>query len=71
MKENKKINSFNLPSTKNNIFKSKNIKNRFLVIYFYPKDHTTGCTLQAKDFSKNYKFFKRNNCEIIGISSDN
>ncbi len=71
MKENNRLTSFNLPSTKNKIFKSKNIKDKFLVIYFYPKDLTSGCTLQAKDFSKNYKLFKRNNCEIIGISADN
>jgi len=70
MKENKKLISFNLPSTKKKIFKSKNIKDKFLVIYFYPKDLTSGCTLQAEDFSKNYKFFKKNNCEIIGISAD-
>jgi len=71
MKESKKLIFFNLPSTKNKIFKSKNIKDRFLVLYFYPKNLTSGCTLQAKDFSKNYKLFKKNNCEIIGISADN
>jgi len=71
MKENKKLTFFNLPSTKNKIFKSKNLKDRFLVLYFYPKDLTSGCTLQAKDFSKNYKLFKKKNWKKIGISADN
>lgn len=40
------------------------------VIYFYPKDNTPGCTLEAKDFSDYYEKFKELNCEIIGISRD-
>ena len=48
----------------------KRIKNKFLVIYFYPRDNTPGCTNEAKDFSKLYKEFKRLNCEIFGISKD-
>ncbi len=41
-----------------------------IVIYFYPKDFTPGCTLQAEEFTENYKKFKENEIEIIGISPD-
>ena len=45
-------------------------KNKWLILYFYPKDFTTGCTIEAKGFSKLNKEFARNNAEIVGISSD-
>ena len=43
----------------------------FLVLYFYPKDETPGCTKQACYFKDYYDEFKEIDCEIIGISSDN
>lgn len=49
---------------------TKSLNNHFLVIYFYPKDDTPGCTLQACHFRDNYKYFNDLNCDIIGISSD-
>ena len=50
-------------------FELKNIKGKLLV-YFYPKDDTPGCTLETKDFSKLYKKFKKLNCEVVGVSKD-
>ena len=44
---------------------------KWLVIYFYPKDFTAGCTLEAKGFSELKKDFSKYNAEIIGISADN
>jgi len=41
-----------------------------IVIYFYPKDFTPGCTIQAEEFTENYEKFKENEIEIIGISPD-
>lgn len=41
-----------------------------LVIYFYPKDDTPGCTVQACSFRDNYEDFKRLGAEVIGISAD-
>lgn len=41
-----------------------------LVIYFYPKDHTLGCTAEACSFRDSYTDFKDLNCEVIGISGD-
>ena len=49
---------------------SKDINTPYLV-YFYPKDDTPGCTLEAIDFSNSSPFFKKNNIKIIGISKDN
>ena len=61
---------FKIPSSNNSEFQLKKNKNQFIVIYFYPKDNTPGCTNEAKDFTKLYKQFKKLNCEIVGISKD-
>jgi peroxiredoxin Q/BCP len=70
MKEKELAPNFKIPSSNNKEFELKKNKNKNLVIYFYPKDNTPGCTNEAKDFSKLYKKFKKLNCEIIGISKD-
>ena len=49
----------------------KDFKGKWLVLYFYPKDFTAGCTLEAKGFSELKKDFSKYNAEIIGISADN
>ena len=43
---------------------------KWIVLYFYPKDFTTGCTIEAKGFSDLKDKFAKNNAEIIGISAD-
>ncbi len=43
---------------------------RNVVLYFYPKDFTTGCTAEAKTFSENYDQFTEVGAEVIGVSSD-
>lgn len=48
---------------------AKNIGSN-LVIYFYPKDDTPGCTLEAQEFSQNLKAFEKHNCLVVGISKD-
>ena len=70
IKENSKAPNFKLPSSNNKNFEIKKILKQYLVIYFYPRDNTPGCTNEAKDFSKLYKEFKKLNCEIFGISKD-
>jgi peroxiredoxin Q/BCP len=70
MKEKELAPNFKIPSSNNVEFELKNNKNNFLIIYFYPRDNTPGCTNEAKDFSKLYKEFKKLNCEIFGISKD-
>ena len=70
IKENKKAPLFKLSGTKNTKFDLKKIRGK-LILYFYPKDDTPGCTLETKDFSKLYKKFKNIKCEVVGISKDN
>jgi peroxiredoxin Q/BCP len=48
----------------------KDFKGSWLVLYFYPKDNTSGCTKEAVGFSENLEEFKKLNCEIVGISPD-
>ena len=69
IKENTKAPIFKLFGTKNKKFDLKKTKGK-LILYFYPKDDTPGCTLETKDFSKLYKKFKKIKCEVIGISKD-
>ncbi|MCF6767325.1 peroxiredoxin [Thiotrichales bacterium 19S11-10] len=64
------IPSFSLPMTSNLTFNSKDYIGQNLVIYFYPKDSTPGCTSESKDFRDLYQTFKKHNTEIIGISRD-
>ena len=69
IKENTKAPIFKLCGIKNKKFDLKKTKGK-LILYFYPKDDTPGCTLETKDFSKLYKKFKKIKCEVIGISKD-
>ena len=47
-----------------------NFKGKYLVIYFYPKDKTSGCTIESQDFRDHSKKFKAKNCAIVGVSRD-
>ena len=69
LKLNKKAPNFKLKSTSSNIFDLSKLKDG-LVIYFYPKDNTPGCTLETIDFTKLYKKFKSLKYEVVGISKD-
>ena len=70
IKINSKAPIFKLLSSSNQNFEIGKNLSKYLVIYFYPRDNTPGCTNEAKDFAKLYKEFKKLNCEIIGISKD-
>jgi len=67
---NKKVPSFKLPGTSGLQFNLSDYKGRYLVIYFYPKDATPGCTTQGVDFRDAYKKFQALGAEIFGISRD-
>ena len=45
-------------------------KGSFLIIYFYPKDKTSGCTLESQDFRDYKAKFAKKNCKIVGVSRD-
>ena len=70
LEEGKKIPTFNLPSSNGKKIKLSDVNTENVIIYFYPKDDTPGCTNQAKDFSKLKSKFTKMNTEILGISPD-
>lgn len=49
---------------------SEMFKDRYTVLYFYPKDNTSGCTMEGRDFAALYTQFKEAGCEVIGVSRD-
>jgi thioredoxin-dependent peroxiredoxin len=66
-----KLPNFSAKDTNGNVFTSQDyIGKQPLVIYFYPKDDTPGCTAQACSFRDNYESFKELGAEVVGISSD-
>ena len=66
-----KIPAFSLPDQDGKKFNINNlVSKKALVIYFYPKDETAGCTKQACAFRDSYQDFKDAGAEVIGISSD-
>jgi peroxiredoxin Q/BCP len=66
-----KIPNFTAKDTNGNDFDSQDvIGKKALVVYFYPKDNTPGCTAQACSFRDQYEDFKDLGAEVIGISSD-
>jgi len=67
---NKKVPAFNLPATGDKKIRLSEFKGKNLVIYFYPKDNTPGCTTEGQDFRDLHKKFKKKNTEILGVSRD-
>ena len=68
--EGKKCPIFKGDSTSNKVISNKDFLGKNLVIYFYPKDSTPGCTTEGQDFRDNYKTFKKLNTDILGVSRD-
>ena len=62
---------FALNSNENKEVKLSDLKGKNVVLYFYPKDDTPGCTIEAQDFTKKSKEFKKLDCVILGVSRDN
>ena len=65
-----KASNFKLPSTNKDNYSLKDSIGKYVVLYFYPKDDTPGCTIETNDFNKLYSKFKKMDCEIYGISKD-
>ena len=70
IKENTKAPVFKLPSTNKKNYSLKDSTGKYVVIYFYPKDDTPGCTIETNDFNKLLSKFKKLECEVFGISKD-
>ena len=70
LKVNSKAPSFTAPTTTLGNFSLKDSIGKYVVLYFYPKDDTPGCTIETNDFNKLLPKFKKLDCEIYGISKD-
>ncbi len=66
----KAVPAFSLPATGDNKWKLADAKGKHLVIYFYPRDNTAGCTTESAAFRDAYTQFKKAGTQIIGISTD-
>lgn len=61
---------FTLPATDGATFSLHAARGKNLVIFFYPKDNTPGCTTESQQFRDLYQDFKKAKCEVVGISRD-
>ena len=61
--------NFKLPST-SGIFQLSDYLGKNVILYFYPRDNTSGCTREAKDFTENIELFNNLNINVFGISKD-
>lgn len=61
--------AFSLSSSKE-VVSLSGLKGKNVVLYFYPKDDTPGCTIEAQDFSKKIKEFAKLDCVVLGVSKD-
>jgi peroxiredoxin Q/BCP len=62
---------FNLPSQDSPSVSLDQFKGKWVVLYFYPKDFTSGCTLEAHNFQRDLAKYEAKNAVIVGVSEDN
>jgi thioredoxin-dependent peroxiredoxin len=68
--EGEKAPDFELPTESGESLKLSSLKGKPVVLYFYPKDDTSGCTAEAKDFTRLAADFRKAGTEVIGVSPD-
>ena len=66
----KRVSDFELPATGGKNISLSELMGKNVVLYFYPKDNTPGCTLEGQDFRDNHAKFKRQNTVVFGVSRD-
>jgi peroxiredoxin Q/BCP len=66
----KAVPDFALPATGDQTIRLSALKGQNVVLYFYPKDNTPGCTLEGQDFRDLHAKFKRANTTVLGVSRD-
>ena len=71
LKEGNKAPEFELQDSYGKKVKLSNFKNKKVVLYFYPKDNTPGCTKEACSFRDNFNNYKKKDITILGVSKDN
>jgi peroxiredoxin Q/BCP len=67
---NKPVNDFALPSTGGKEFRLSSVKSNLVVLYFYPKDNTPGCTTEGAQFRDLHPQFQKAGCAVYGVSRD-
>ena len=70
LKEGRKAPAFNLPSSNGKKVARKDLEGKYAVIYFYPKNNTSGCTTEAKDFRDARRRLKALDAVVVGVSKD-
>ena len=70
LKINTKAPIFNLKSTDGGFYSLRDSIGKYVILYFYPKDDTPGCTIETNDFNKLLTKFKKLNCKVYGVSKD-
>jgi len=70
LKEGMKAPDFTLPDDQGNDVALSNFREKNVILYFYPKDNTKGCTLEAINFRDNYEEIKETDTVILGVSKD-
>jgi len=66
----KAVKDFSLPSTGGGAFQLSEHRGKKLVLYFYPKDNTPGCTVEGTDFRDRHKDFVKAGATVVGVSRD-
>jgi len=66
----KKVKDFGLPATGDQTIRLSDLKGKNVIIYFYPKDSTPGCTMEGQDFRDNIRKFSVRNTVVLGTSRD-
>lgn len=66
----KKVDDFRLPASGDQEIALSDLAGKNLVLYFYPKDNTPGCTTEGEEFRDLYKEFQKHDTEILGVSRD-
>jgi peroxiredoxin Q/BCP len=64
------VKDFSLPSTGGGAFRLSEHRGKKLVLYFYPKDNTPGCTVEGGDFRDRYGEFRKAGADVVGVSRD-
>lgn len=70
IKEGHKAPAFNLPSSAGGKLALKDLAGKYVILYFYPRDNTPGCTTEANDFNAALRKIKARDAVVVGVSKD-
>ena len=70
IREGRKAPAFNLPSSTGGKLALKDLAGKYVIVYFYPRDNTPGCTTEAIDFNKALRKIKARDAVVVGVSKD-